>query len=170
MGALGWEISKSQGLVVIRGVGLFNLSFMTSFSRPCVPRSRRVLQALRLEVAQTFSSAATTSRPAVPHPLADPLESGPIAIMLGSQPSPLLIDMQVLLENLQAIAGACACSSTKRARLWPASEADPIGTRTGTPSCRGALGRASPSFCLLQPAARAAWRLVKKARWVARPE
>ena len=100
MGALSWEILKSEGLVIVRGIGVFNLSFMTSFREAMRAQgaagycklfdlSRADIQFSR-EDLQTMAARAR---------LADPLKSGPIAIMLGHEPPPLLVDMAVLLKN-----------------------------------------------------------------------
>jgi hypothetical protein len=100
MGALSWNISKADRLVVIRGVGVFDLAFMTSFR-----------QAMRAEGAAGYGKLFDLSRAdiqlssddlqtmAARTRLADPLKSGPIAIFLGHEPPPLLVDMAVLLKT-----------------------------------------------------------------------
>jgi hypothetical protein len=100
MGTLGWTIYGAEGLVVVRGVGLFDLSFFMSFEetmwakgtggfcklfdlhRADIQLSSDDLQAM---VARARSYSATTE--------------GPIAIVVGRTPPPLLVDMAVLLKH-----------------------------------------------------------------------
>ncbi len=60
--------------------------------------------------------------------LADPLQSGPIALLLGNQPS-LLVDMAILLKNRVGNRRRLRLfTSEVEARLWLTSEADPISS------------------------------------------
>lgn len=100
MTTLGWTIYRAEGLVVVGGVGLFDLSFFLSFEetmrakgaggfgklldlhRADIQLSRDDLQTM---VARTRSCSAATA--------------GPIAIVVGRTPPPLLVDMAVLLKH-----------------------------------------------------------------------
>lgn len=129
MGTLGWTIYRAEGLVVVRGVGLFDLSFITSFDetmrakgtagfcklfdlhRADIRLSRDDLQAI---VARVRSCSATTK--------------GPIAIMVGRTPPPLLVDMAVLLKH--RIGDSCRLrlfTEETDAREWLSAE----GAATG---------------------------------------
>ena len=101
MAALGWRISEPERLVAVRGVGLFDFAFISSFreamrahgaavgyrklfdlSRADIDLSNEDMQTM---VASTRLTAAMTA--------------GPIAIVLGRTPPPLLVDMAVLLKD-----------------------------------------------------------------------
>ena len=129
MGTLGWTIYRAEGLVVVRGVGLFDLSFIMSFEetmrakgtvgfcklfdlhRADIRLSRDDLQTI---VARTRSCSATTA--------------GPIAIVVGRTPPPLLVDMAVLLKR--RIGDCCRLrlfTEETNAREWLSSEGAAIG-------------------------------------------
>lgn len=100
MGTLGWTICRPESLVTVRGVGVFDLPFVTSFrqamraegtggfcklfdlTRADIQLSSHDLQTM---VARSWSCSATTA--------------GPIAIVVGRTPPPLLVDMAVLLKH-----------------------------------------------------------------------
>lgn len=130
MGALIWDISKSEGLVVIRGVGVFNLYFMTSFR-----------EAMRAQGAAGYCKLFDLSRADIQLSsddlqtmvartrLADPVKSGPIAIMLGHEPPPLLVDMAVLLKSrLGNRRRLRLFTEEAEARRWLSSEAEQINS------------------------------------------
>ena len=130
MSALSWDISKSEGLVVIRGVGLFNLAFMTSFR-----------EAMRAEGAAGYRKLFDLSRADIQlssddlHTmvartrLVDPVKSGPIAIMLGHEPPPLLVDMAVLLKSrLGNRRRLRLFTDEAEARQWLSSEAEQVNS------------------------------------------
>jgi len=128
MGALSWEISKSEGLVVIRGVGVFNLAFMTSFRK-----------AMRAEGAAGYSKLFDLSRADIQLSsddlqtmvaqtrLPDPVKSGPIAIILGHEPPPLLVDMAILMKTrLGNRRRLRLFTDEAEARRWLSTEAEPV--------------------------------------------
>lgn len=130
MGALGWDISKSEGLVVIRGVGVFDLAFMTSFR-----------EAMRAEGAAGFCKLFDLSRADIRLSdddlqtmvararLPDPVQSGPIAIMLGHEPPPLLLDMAVLMKSrLGNRRRLRLFTDEAEARRWLSSEAGQVNS------------------------------------------
>ena len=125
MSALNWTIHRTQGLVVIRGVGVFDLPFMASFR-----------EAMRAEGAAGYCKLFDLSRAdiqlsrddleimAARTRLADALRSGPIAIMLGHNPPPLLVDMAILLMNrIGKRRRLRLFTNESEARLWLSSEA-----------------------------------------------
>ncbi|TAJ87272.1 MAG: hypothetical protein EPO10_08025 [Reyranella sp.] len=100
MGTLGWTIYRPEGLVIVRGAGVFNLSFITSFRKTVRAEgpvgycklfdlSRADIQLssddLRAMVASIRFTSATTA--------------GPIAIVVGRTPPPLLVEMAILLKH-----------------------------------------------------------------------
>ena len=100
MSALSWEISKENGLVVVRGVGLFNLAFMTSFREAMrAAGAAGYCKLFDLSRADIEFSRDDLQVMAARTRLADPLKSGPIALLLGHEPRPLLVDMAVLLKS-----------------------------------------------------------------------
>ena len=131
MSTLGWTIYRAEGLVIVGGVGLFDLTFFMSFEetmrakgaagfcklfdlhRADIQLSRDDLQTM---VARTRSCSATTA--------------GPIAIVVGRTPPPLLVDMAVLLKHRM---GDCrrlrVFTEETDARGWLSSE----GAVTGQP-------------------------------------
>jgi hypothetical protein len=130
MGVLSWEISKSERLVVVRGVGVFNLAFMTSFR-----------EAMRAEGAAGYSKLFDLSRADIQLSsddlqtmvartrLPDSVKSGPIAILLGHEPPPLLVDMAILMKTrlgnrrrLRLFTGEV------EARWWLSSEAEQVNS------------------------------------------
>jgi hypothetical protein len=130
MGSLRWEISKPEGLVLVRGVGVFNLSFIISFR-----------EALRAEGAAGYSKLFDLSRAdihlngddlqtmAARTRLADPLRSGPIAIFLGQEPPPLLVDMAVLLKTRIGNRRRLRLFTNEMmARHWLSTEAEQINS------------------------------------------
>lgn len=100
MGTLGWTIYRAEGLVVVRSVGLLDQSFITSFEATMWAKGtfgfcklfdlrradiRLSSDDIRTMVARIRSFSATTA--------------GPIAIVVGRTPPPLLVDMAVLLKH-----------------------------------------------------------------------
>lgn len=100
MGALRWTIYRPEQLVVISGVGVFDIYFATAFR-----------EAMRAEGAAGFCKLFDLSR--VDIDLSDqdmqsmvastrlrgPIQSGPIAMYLGRTPPPLLVDMAIILRD-----------------------------------------------------------------------
>jgi hypothetical protein len=130
VGGLSWGISKSERLVVIRGVGVFNLAFMTSFR-----------EAMRAQGAAGYSKLFDLSRADIQLSnddlqimvartrLPDPVKSGPIAIVLGSTPPPLLVDMAILMKTrLGNRRGLRLFTDEVQARRWLSSEAAQFNT------------------------------------------
>lgn len=129
MTTLGWTIYRAEGLVVVGGVGLFDLSFFLSFEatmrakgaggfgklldlhRADIQLSSDDLQTM---VARTRSCSATTA--------------GPIAIVVGRTPPPLLVDMAVLLKHRMGDRRRLRLFTEETdAREWLASEGAAAG-------------------------------------------
>lgn len=100
MGALGWQISESEGLVVVQGVGVFDLEFITSFRNAMLAEgmfgyaklfdlSRADIRLNNKDLAILVDSTNASSA----------MAAGPIAIILGTTPPPLLMDMAVLMQQ-----------------------------------------------------------------------
>jgi hypothetical protein len=100
MGALGWQISESEGLVVVQGVGVFDLEFVTSFRNAMLAQGMfgyaRLFDLSRADIRLSNKDLAilveSTSA-------ASAMAAGPIAIFLGTTPPPLLMDMAVLMQQ-----------------------------------------------------------------------
>ncbi|WP_428679681.1 hypothetical protein [Reyranella sp.] len=100
MGALAWTIYRPEHMVVIRGFGVFDISFATAFR-----------ETMRAEGAAGFCKLFDLSRAHIhlsnldiqtmvaSTRLRGPIQSGPIAICLGKTPPPLLVDMAILLKE-----------------------------------------------------------------------
>ncbi len=98
MAALGWKIFRPEALVVVEGVGVLDRSFLTSFR-----------EAMRAEGAVGYCKLFDLSKadiqlcdggdslPAIPR-LSTAIP-GSIAIVLGHDPSPSLVDAAVLLKQ-----------------------------------------------------------------------
>lgn len=100
MGTLGWTINRAARLVTVRGVGVYDLSFAIALGA-AMWSERAVGYGKLLDLSRAdiqFSSddlqtmVATTC-------LAGRTTAGPIAIVLGHDPDPLLLDMAVLLKS-----------------------------------------------------------------------
>lgn len=130
MGVLSWEIWKSERLVVIRGVGVFNLAFMTSFRE--VMRAEgaagypKLFDLSRADIQFSSDDLQTmVARTRLP----DPVKSGPIAIMLGHEPPPLLVDMAILMKTrLGNRRRLRLFTDEAEARRWLSSEAEQINS------------------------------------------
>jgi len=133
MGALGWEIDREQGLVVVSGVGLFNLAFLVAYR-----------QAMQAEGAVGYRKLFDLHRSDIqlsPDALEDiadgahvnALTAGPIAIVMGREPPPLLLDMAILLKHRMGTSRRVRLFTDEAdARRWLASEsiaADPAPLR-----------------------------------------
>ncbi len=100
MGTLGWKIYRPAGLVIVRGVGVFDLSFATAFR-----------EAMRAEGTVGYCKLFDLSRADIQLSSDDmnamagstrrtgPTTAGPIAVVVGRTPPPLLVDMAVLLKH-----------------------------------------------------------------------
>lgn len=124
MSALTWTIYRPDQLVVIHGIGVFDIFFATAFR-----------EAMRAEGAAGFCKLFDLSRADIllsnedlqamvaSTRLRGPIQSGPIAIHLGRTPPPLLVDMAILLkERVGARRRVRLFTDERLARQWLAAE------------------------------------------------
>ncbi|WP_425066370.1 hypothetical protein [Reyranella sp.] len=142
MGALGWEIHEPDGLVVVSGVGLFDLSFIRAYRQAMQTEGaahyRKLFDLHRSDIVlapddlRLISEDARNNAPT----------AGPIAIVMGRTPPPLLVDMAILLKDrMSASRRFRLFTEEAEARRWLAGE--PISTR-GTPVPSNILPLAKP--------------------------
>ena len=123
MGALGWEIHEPDGLVVVSGVGLFDLSFIRAYRQAMQTEGaahyRKLFDLHRSDIVlgpddlKLISEGARNNAPA----------AGPIAILMGRTPPPLLVDMAILLKDrMSASRRFRLFTEETEARRWLASE------------------------------------------------
>lgn len=123
MGSLAWTLYRTESLVVVSGVGVCDLAFITAFRK-----------AMRAEGAVGFCKLFDVSRvhiqlcadrnstEAIP-PQVDGTTHGPIAIILGMDPPPLLLDTAVLLAARMGHRRRLRLFTDERlARQWLAEE------------------------------------------------
>jgi hypothetical protein len=100
VGSLGWTIDRGEGLVTVSGVGIYDLAFARSLREAMsaegavgYPKLLDLSRAdIRLSSDDLQTMVASSSR-------AGPTTAGPIAIYLGREPDPLLLDMALLLKS-----------------------------------------------------------------------
>jgi len=100
MAALGWSIHGQDRLVVASGVGVFDLPFLLSF-RKAVHAAGAAGYSKLFDLRQAdiqlsdddLQVIGTLTR------RGDPAASGPIAILVGRNPPPLMLDMAILLKQ-----------------------------------------------------------------------
>lgn len=100
MAALGWSIRKEDRLVIVSGVGVFDLPFLLSYlsaTQAAGAVGYGKLLDLRLTDIQLsgddLQAIGTLTRNN------DPAASGPVAILVGKNPLPLMLDMAILLKQ-----------------------------------------------------------------------
>lgn len=124
MGALGWEIHRPEKLVIVSGVGIFDLEFLKSYLQGMrdsgVINYRKLFDLHQSDIrfsATDLQDVADITRRNDAH------VAGPIAILIGIEPPPLVVDMAILLKH--RIGTARRFRLFKReveARRWLASE------------------------------------------------
>ena len=123
MGALGWEIHQHDGLVVVSGVGLFDLPFIAAYRQAMRVEGtinyRKLFDLHRSDIVlspddlQSIADGAHTNV----------LTAGPIAIVTGRTPPPLLLDMAILLQHRMGTSRRFRLfADEEEARRWLASE------------------------------------------------
>lgn len=100
MGTLGWTINRGEGLVTVRGVGVYDLAFVNSLRTAMWAEGalgyRKLLDLSRADIRLSSDDLQTMVAGTF---LAGPTIAGPIAIYLGRAPDPLMVDMAVLLKS-----------------------------------------------------------------------
>lgn len=100
MGPLGWTINRAERLVTVRGVGVYDLSFaMALTAAMSAERTVGYCKLLDLSRADIRLSSDDLQTMVANTCLASATTAGPIAIVLGHEPDPLLLDMAVLLKS-----------------------------------------------------------------------
>ena len=123
MGALGWEIDEHDALVVVSGVGLFDLSFIRAYRQAMqtggAAHYRKLFDLHRSDIVlgpgdlQLIAEGARNNA----------LTAGPIAIVMGRTPPPLLVDMAILLKDRMGASRRFRLFTEEaEARRWLASE------------------------------------------------
>lgn len=125
MGALGWTINRTEGLVTVRGMGVYDLSFAMSLGTAMWAEGAvGYCKLLDLSTADIRLSSEDLQTMVASTRLAGATTAGPIAIVLGHDPDPLLLDMAVLLKSR---IGNCrrlrVFTDEWTAREWLSSEA-----------------------------------------------
>lgn len=100
MAALGWTIFGQDSLVVVSGVGVFDLPFLLSYVQ-AMRAAGAVGYCKLLDLRQAdiqlsgddLQAIGTLTRNS------DPAASGPVAILVGKNPPPLMLDMAILLKQ-----------------------------------------------------------------------
>lgn len=129
MGAIGWEVHRADSLVVVSGVGLFDLPFIVAYRQAMLAegtaRYRKLFDLHQSDIAlspddlQSIADGAGNSVQI----------AGPIAIVMGGVPPPLLVDMAILLKHRMGASRRLRLFTDEtEARRWLASEpifADP---------------------------------------------
>lgn len=137
MTTLGWKIYRPAGLVVIRGVGVFNLPFAMLFRETMrAEGTGGYCKLFDLSRADIQLSSDDLNTMAASTRLASPTTAGPIAIVVGRTPPPLLVDMAILLKH--------RIGDRRRLRLFT----DETGAREWLASEGPAPGRSNEPFRL----------------------
>lgn len=124
MSALGWAIHRADKLVVIRGVGVFDVPFILSYRRAMLAEGTVTYRKLfdlhqsdiRLSADDLQDIAASTRDN-------NASIAGPVAIVMGREPPALLLDMAILLKHRVGTARRVRLFTEEtEARQWLASE------------------------------------------------
>lgn len=126
MSTLSWTIDRTARLVTVHGIGVLDLAFIKSF-RDSMWREGAVglCKLIDLSQAQIELSEGDFQEMAVTIRSGSVENKGPIAIVVGRTPSPLLIDMAVLLKNRISLRRRLRLFAEEvEARDWLASETE----------------------------------------------
>jgi hypothetical protein len=100
MAALGWLIYELDKLVVVSGVGVFDLPFLLSYVQATRAAGAvgycKLLDLRQADIqlsSEDLRAIGTLTRNN------DPSTSGPVAILIGKNPPPLMLDMAILLKQ-----------------------------------------------------------------------
>lgn len=100
MGALGWEIHRQDSLVIVGGVGIFDFTFLKSYWEGMEAEGaigyRKLFDLHQSDIQfspEDLQVVADYTR------TTNALTAGPIAVLIGRQPPPLLVDMAILLKH-----------------------------------------------------------------------
>jgi len=100
MAALGWSILKHEKLVVVSGLGVFDFPFLLSYLKATQAAGAvgycKLLDLRQADIqlsGDDLQAIGTLTRNN------DPAASGPVAILVGKNPPPLMLDMAILLKQ-----------------------------------------------------------------------
>ena len=100
MVVLDWSIRKHENLVVVGGIGVFDMPFFLSYLQAVRTGGaigyRKLLDLRQADIQlsdEDLSSIGSIARQ--PSPVAP----GPIAILVGRNPPPLMLDMAILMKQ-----------------------------------------------------------------------
>ena len=100
MAALGWVIQKHEKLVLVSGLGVFDFPFLLSYLKATQGAGAvgycKLLDLRQADIqlsADDLQAIGTLTRNNAP------LASGPVAILVGKNPPPLMLDMAILLKQ-----------------------------------------------------------------------
>ena len=123
MTALGWSIQKHDKLVIVNGVGVFDLPFFLAYLQAmeeadaigyCKFLDLRQAD-IRLSGDDLASIGRLTRQPSAMQP-------GPVAILVGKNPPPLMLDMAILLKQRVGTSRRFRLFTEEpEARLWLAA-------------------------------------------------
>jgi len=124
MGALAWTIYRPEHLVVIHGIGVFDIYFATSFREAMREAGAAgFCKLFDLSRADIHLSNEDLQTMVASTRLRGPIQSGPIAMYLGKTPPPLLVDMAILLrERIGHRRRVRLFTDESLARQWLAAE------------------------------------------------
>jgi xanthine dehydrogenase iron-sulfur cluster and FAD-binding subunit A len=124
MGALGWEIHRHDKLVVVSGVGIFDIAFLKSYRQGMQAASAITYRKLfDLHQSDIRLSAEDLQRVTENARSNNAPIAGPIAVLIGREPPPLLVDMAILLKHRVGTARRFRLFKEEaEARRWLASE------------------------------------------------
>jgi hypothetical protein len=124
MSVLGWEIHRGDRLVVISGVGVFDLPFLVSYRQAMLAQGtvpyRKLFDLHQTDIQLTADELQGVAENARNN---NASISGPIAMVMGREPPPLLLDMAILLKQRLGTARRFRLFTDEaEARQWLASE------------------------------------------------
>lgn len=100
MAVLGWSILKHEKLVVVSGLGVFDFPFLLSYLKATQAAGAvgycKLLDLRQADIqlsGDDLQAIGTLTRNN------DPAASGPVAILVGKNPPPLMLDMAILLKQ-----------------------------------------------------------------------
>lgn len=123
MAALGWAIFGQDNLVVVSGVGVFDLPFLLSYVQATRTAGAvgfcKLLDLRQADIqlsGEDLQAIGTLTRNS------DPATAGPIAILVGKNPPPLMLDMAILLKQRVGTSRRFRlCTDEAEARQWLAA-------------------------------------------------
>ena len=100
MAALGWSIQRHEKLVVVSGLGVFDLPFFLSYLQ-AMQAAGAIGSCKFLDLRQADIQLGGDDLAAIGTITRQPSATlpGPVAILVGKNPPPLMLDMAILLKQ-----------------------------------------------------------------------